>query len=120
MKKKVLFLTALLLFVLTVPAYAVQPRLIRVVPSISFSNSNATCTATIIANNSTDEIEVYVEVWEEDALHASWSDEGTGSLTTSRTVSAYRGRGYTLKVYATVNGDALDVASTYKRCPWSS
>lgn len=119
MRKKVLFLTALLLFVLTVPAYAVQPRITMVTPSISFSNSKATCTATIAAG-STDEIEVYVEVWEEDALHASWSDEGTGSLTTSRTVSAYRGRGYTVKVYATVNGDALDVVSTYKRCPWSS
>ncbi len=118
MKKKACLLAAVLFIMLSVPAYAVQERQPMVFPSIAFDTSRATFSVTVDAENNADEISVAVEVWEDDTLKTSWSEEGSGALTTAKTVSAVRGRSYTLKAYATINGRELPVASTFKRCPW--
>lgn len=116
MKRKMVVILAVLTFVLTIPAFAAQERSPAVMPSLSFNGTTATCTASVYGDYTTDEIEVDVELWQGKTLVNSWSDEGTEYVDSVRKATVAKGKEYTLKVYATINGRDLPMAYITKTC----
>ena len=117
MKKRMALLLVVLAMMLTVPAFAVQMRSAGVYPHLSFNGTTATCVVTVEGENSTDRIEVDVELWEGGVRKNTWSASGTEYIEFVRTAGVTSGRTYTLKAYATVNDRDLPMSYVTKRCP---
>lgn len=116
MKKRFLLVVTVLAVILTTSAYALQGRSADVLPSISFSGTKATCSVSVMGDYATDKIEVDVELWQGSTLVQSWSDQGTEYVDSVRTVSVTKGKVYTLKAYAAINGTDLPMAYITKTC----
>ena len=116
MKRKMVVIFAVLTFILTIPAFAMQERSPAVMPSLSFNGTTATCTVSVYGDYTTDEIEVDVELWQGKTLVKSWSDEGTEYVDSVRNATVTKGKEYTLKAYATINGRDLPMAYITKTC----
>jgi len=117
MKKRMGLLLVILAMMLTVPAFAAQLRSAAVYPNLSFNGTTATCMVSVEGERATDRIEVDMELWEGNVRKNMWSTSGTEYIEFERTASVTRGRTYTLKAYATVNGRDLPMSSVTKTCP---
>ena len=113
------FLAVLLVVLLAFPinAQAVMPRVISAAPSISYNGTTATCSATIIANSSTDTIQATLTLYHGTSITTRWTASGQGYLHTSRDVVVIRGWTYRLEVEYTVNGKQMTTAMVEKECP---
>lgn len=109
-KHKTVVILAVLIFVLTIPASAAQERSPAVMPSLTFNGATATCTVSVYGDYTTDKIEVNVELWQDTTLIKSWSDEGEEYVDSVRRANVTKGKEYTLKAYATINGKDLPMA----------
>ena len=116
MKRKTVILMAVLALVLVIPAYAVSARAVRVLPSLVFDGTTATCTVKITGNSTSDKITATIELTQGGKIVESWTESGTGTLKFEDTVEVSKGKTYTLSVDATVNGRNLPTASTSKTC----
>ena len=116
MKKRLFLILTVLACVLATTAYATQERAADVLPSLSFSGTRATCYVSVMGDYDTDEIEVDVELWQGSTRVASWSDSGDGYVDSVRTVTVTKGKAYTLKAYATINGVDLPMAYITRTC----
>lgn len=117
MKKRMALILIALAMMLTVPAFAVQMRSAGVYPHLSFNGTTATCVVAVEGENSTDSIEVDVELWESGVRKDTWSASGVEYIELVRMASVTSGSTYTLKAYATVNGRDLPMSYVTKRCP---
>lgn len=113
MKKRIFAGLILMAVLLTIPAYATYQRATRIVPSISFSGTTATCSVLITGDNLSDEISATITLKQGTSTIASWSENATGYLNFKGTASATAGKTYTLTVAANVNGTALSTVSVY-------
>lgn len=101
---------------LAVPVSA-TPRAKRVVPSLNFSGTTATCKVQVIATSGSDSITADITLYEGSSCIESWTATGTGTLTFTDTVTVKSGKTYTLSVDAVVAGVAMDTAQISKTCP---
>ena len=113
------FLAVLLVVLLAFPinAQAAAPRAITAAPTISYSGTTATCTATIVAGNSTDAIQATLTLYHGTSITTRWTASGQGYLITSRDVAVIRGWTYRLEVEYFVNGQRMTTATVEKECP---
>lgn len=112
--KRIGSLFVLLLLLLTIPAYAVSPRLVDVMPNISFANNNATCTVEIYADKSSDRISAVMELWQGNQKISSWSSSSTGYLSITKTTRVTAKKTYKLVVDYSINGVSKTPVTIYR------
>ena len=114
MKKRVLALVLVVAILLASTAlaatYAVRPSV-----SLDFDGTTANCSCTV-RGESGDKIEVMMTLWQGSVLVYSWSDSGTTRVSMDKTKTVTKGKSYTLKVNASVNGEILDEVSVKGTC----
>lgn len=103
MKKRVLILSLVFALLLAIPAQAAT-NANRNDLTLSFSGSTANCTLVVRTENSDDEIEVTMQLWQDDLCRATWTADGSGYLRMSKTKTVTRGETYTLTANVTING----------------
>lgn len=113
MKKRIIAMAAVLVFLLATTANAAV-LVTKVTPSLTFSGTTANCSVTV--RDSGKEIEATVELWYGNTLIDSWSDSGTSRLTVSGSHTVTKGRTYTMKVAVTVDGSNVNVSPISKTC----
>jgi len=116
MKKRIVLLVLALSIILAIPAYAAATRNAINIPGLSFTGSTAVCTSMIIGPINAD-IEAEISLWDGNKCIESWSEDAVYRLNFRDTVSVTRGRTYTLKVDATIDGVKQDTVSTSAKCP---
>lgn len=114
MKKRVFLLFLAAVMLLAIPAYAVSPRTIDCIPDISFNGTEATCTATVTGDRTTDRISATMTLKRGPTVIDSWSDSASGYLKLTGTATVTRRTSYTLIVDATVNGVAQPTVTIYR------
>ena len=115
--KKWLFVMAVVMVVCsTFSSLAASPRIVSIVPKLTFSGTLANCSATVIANSSADEIEITVKLWQGTTCLKTWSDSGNGYLSFKETKTVTSGKTYKLTVDATINGAKQSTASVSAKC----
>lgn len=118
MKKRLASIGLLIVMVLglTVSAYAAGERL-STAPSLTFSGTTATCTATITSSGK--KINATMALYQGGTLVGGpWSGSGTGSFTfPKKTCRIEHGKTYTLKVYGTAGGDSFTMPTYTKTAP---
>ena len=102
------------MFMMCVSAYAVEPRITTVKPTLSFSGTTANCK--VIISSPGDDIEATMELWNGNTLVDSWSDEGTTALTITGSCRVTKGVTYTLKVNGTVDGRTFNSSPLSGTC----
>lgn len=103
-KKRLIPLVFVLALLLAVPAYAASPRVITILPAISFDDTTANCRVSFSANHGTDRVEADIALWDGSTCIADWDASGTGYLLFSNSAQVTRGRTYELTVDVTING----------------
>lgn len=117
MRKKIIVIVMLLILVFSSSANALEVMTISKAPTLTFNNGVATCKSTINANLASDTISISMKLYAGKTCIKSWTAEGTGAITISKTKSVTSGTTYTLKVIATVNGVTQPAQSVTKTCP---
>ena len=116
MRKIAMSLTAIMVLLLSMTAYAAMPRYIRIYPTLNFDGTTANCSAIVIADNSNDEIEATIKLWQGSICVATWPEDGTGNIIFSDTATVTKGKTYNLTVDVIINGVAQPQASASAKC----
>lgn len=116
MKFRIVLLSILMSLSLAVPSNAVQMRAPIASAALGFKGTTAQCSATIYADASSDKISAEMTLWDGSTCLETWEQEGTDSIRFSETATVVRGKSYTLKVDATVNGKSIPIPPTTKTC----
>ena len=105
-KKRLIPLIFILSVLLAVPAYAASasPRIITILPALSFDGTTANCRVSVSANHGTDRVEADIALWDGATCIANWDASGTGYLLFSNSTQVTRGRTYELTVDVTIDG----------------
>ncbi len=103
MKKRIFSFFLVLALVLAIPVYA-EARKATLLVSLAFDGTTANCSASAIADRSADKIDMTIELYQGNTKVTSWEKSGSGSLNFRDTAKVTKGKTYTLKVYATING----------------
>jgi len=109
-----LSLVLMLIFSLSVSAFAAS-KASPIFPTLSFRGTSATCSVTI-SKNTNDEIEATISLWNGSNCVDSWSVEGTTYLRFEETATVTRGKTYTLKVDAVIDGISYPTVSVSGKC----
>ena len=117
MKRRIVPLILFLAMLLSVPAYAASPRVITILPAISFDGTTANCRVSVSANRVTDHIEADIALWDGSICVADWDASGTGYLLFSNSAQVEKGRTYELTVDVTINGTNCRPVSVEGICP---
>lgn len=105
MKKRYFMLAILLVFCLfPISTQAVEMRVVRAIPSLSFDGTTAQCYASCKGGNSTDTVDATITLYQGSTYLDSWSDSGKGSLSVSGEYKVQRGKTYKLVLSYSVNG----------------
>lgn len=116
MKKRIIPLVLLLAMLLSLPAYAVSPRVMTILPAISFNGTTANCRVSVSADRSTDQISAVIQLWNGSTRIARWTDSGTGYLLFSNSATVSKGKTYELTVDVKINGVSKPQVSIEGTC----
>ena len=118
MKKRIIPLVLLLAMLLSLPAYAVSPRVMTILPAISFDGTTANCrvSVSVSADRSTDQISAVIQLWNGSTRIARWTDSGTGYLLFSNSATVSKGKTYELTVDVKINGVSKPQVSIEGTC----
>lgn len=114
MKKKLCAILVLILFVMTITANAVQPRVINPTLSLSFSGTTANCSG--LLSSVGDKIDVELQLWQGNKMIASWPASGTSAVSASGTCSVTKGKTYSLLFAGTIDGATFSSQPLTKAC----
>lgn len=114
MVKRIGSLVVLLALILAIPAYAASPRLVDVLPDITFANNNATCTVEIYADRSNDQVNATMELWQGNQRIDSWNDSDLGYLFMEESVRVEANKTYKLVVNYSINGITKTPVTIYR------
>ena len=107
----------LLLLSLSVSAQAAELRSIRIKPELYFSETTATCSVSLKANNVNDKVEATLTLYQGDNYIDSWSKSGTGRVFISESCEVESGKSYTLVLDYSISGIAQIPITTIGICP---
>lgn len=107
MKKLAIFLAILLVFCVPLEVTAAS-RIIQAKPKLTFSGTTATCTVTILADKTTDHLEVTMWLMDGTTCVASWHSAGDGYVIMNKTATVTAGRTYKLVVEVFESGKTHD------------
>ena len=105
-KISLLLAVVMLVTALAAPAMAVEPRIVTIIPELTFDGNIATCNVSMVANTTSDELEATVRLYRGTTLVATWYAEGNGYIFFSKTKPVIQGYTYKLTVDLTINGEA--------------
>lgn len=114
MKRQVIGMTVVLLFMLTVTTNAVQMRALTPRVTLSFSGTTANCSATV--TDAGKKLDITLELWHGNDLVDSWSATGDGMVFVQGSCGVVKGETYTLIVTGTADGKAFSSAPFSKTC----
>lgn len=119
MKKRfsAFFLICALLLCLVATSYGVQERVPTRNTRLSFSGTTAYCYAYCEADLTTDKVVANVMLYQGSNVVASWSAQGTGSVTISESVPVKKGCEYTMSLTWSVAGQWQRSVFTKGTCP---
>ena len=109
-------LVLLLAMLLSLPAYAASPRVMTILPAISFDGTTANCRVSVSADRSTDQISAVIQLWNGSTRIARWTDSGTGYLLFSNSATVSKGKTYELTVDVKINGVSKPQVSIEGTC----
>ncbi len=104
MKKKTILLFLAILMVLSVSVSAAVARNTFIMPDLSFSNGNANCVLSVVADDTSDTITAEIRLYRGIFRVKKWEAEDVGILEFRETTSAATGATYTMEVDVTVGG----------------
>ena len=107
MRKVALFL-AIVIVVSTPLTVFTNPRVMQIVPSLTFNGTKAICEVTVSGDATTDYIVATMTLMRANNLEARWQASGYGYVYMSKQDSVIAGRTYKLLIEVTVNGVAKD------------
>ena len=116
MKKRIIPLILLLAMLLSLSAYAASPRVMTILPAISFDGTTANCRVSVSADRSTDQISAVIQLWNGSTRIARWTDSGTGYLLFSNSATVSKGKTYELTVDVKINGVSKPQVSIEGTC----
>lgn len=116
MKKLALLLTIVLIFGLSVTAYAASPKLINVMPEMTFSGTTANCVVAVTGDYATDDIDVVIKLWRGSTCLRTWYASGEGYVFWDDTATVSKGKTYTLTVDVTINNTSKPRVSISGTC----
>ena len=118
MKKRILIFLIVVSLCASMPinAFANSPRGIAIIPNLTFSGTTANCSVNVIGNNSTDEIEAEIKLWDGTQCLKTWTVSAMGYLVFGDTYSVSRNREYTLTVTVEINDIQQGSHSVSRRC----
>lgn len=118
MRKKIISLSLVLVFLLCIAAQASGPQKAPTAkPELSFENTTATCAATIRGDRPQDKIVATARLWAGSTCLKTWNRSGINFLFIKEKATITRGKTYTLTVDYTVNGIKQPQRSVTKTCP---
>lgn len=117
MKKRMILLIAMIVFVLTMSVQAAEMRAISGKPILSFSGTTAYCSAVCTGEESRDRVCATLTLYQGSTYVDSWSGSGKGRISVSGNSTVKRGRSYTLTLTYSVNGTKKQSVSTRATCP---
>ena len=97
-------------------AYAASPRVMTILPAISFDGTTANCRVSVSADRSTDQISAVIQLWNGSTRIARWTDSGTGYLLFSNSATVSKGKTYELTVDVKINGVSKPQVSIEGTC----
>lgn len=100
--------------ILSVSVNAASTRAIMVAPEITFTGTEAKCTARITANNSSDNISATMELWCGNVLIDRWSGNGQWTLKLTKYADVEMNKTYKLVVNYSVNNKVQTPVSISK------
>lgn len=119
MKKTLCTLIALLILfgsVLPFSAQAAEPRVLSIVPALSFSGTTANCQLNVNTDYATNNIYATIKLWNGSSCVAIWGASGTGHLNFYANRTVVKGNTYTLTADVTINGVAEPQISITRTC----
>ena len=116
LKKRIIPLILLLAMLLSLSAYAASPRVMTILPAISFDGTTANCRVSVSADRSTDQISAVIQLWNGSTRIARWTDSGTGYLLFSNSATVSKGKTYELTVDVKINGVSKPQVSIEGTC----
>ena len=115
-RKRIVTNQLLLAMLLSLPAYAASPRVMTILPAISFDGTTANCRVSVSADRSTDQISAVIQLWNGSTRIARWTDSGTGYLLFSNSATVSKGKTYELTVDVKINGVSKPQVSIEGTC----
>ena len=114
MRGKLVSTILLFVFILAMPAQAVETRSVTTVPSLAINGTVATCSAICRSGDSSDAISVTLSLWRGTTLVARWTASGSTLVTISEQCTVLTGQTYTLVLDYSINGIAQTPISVSK------
>ena len=105
-----------LMGVLFVQAMAIAPLSVTSKPNLSFDGTTAVCSAVCRGENSNDEVDVTLTLYQGRNEICSGSDSGTGRVSVSGECQVVSGKSYKLMLEYSINGKTM-TSSTSGVCP---
>ena len=114
--EKTNYSTYTIAMLLSLSAYAASPRVMTILPAISFDGTTANCRVSVSADRSTDQISAVIQLWNGSTRIARWTDSGTGYLLFSNSATVSKGKTYELTVDVKINGVSKPQVSIEGTC----
>ncbi len=115
MKKRMLAMLLAVVLLFTASVSAVEMRAARVSANLDFDGTTALCSCSVRGETG-DKIEVTMTLWQGSVLLYAWSDSGTTRVSMAKEKAVTKGKTYTLKVNASVNGKIIGEESDKGTC----
>lgn len=117
MKKRILPLALLLVFLFSISAQAVEPYALAAKPSMSFSGTPVSCSASCKGDSASDSVSATLTLYQGSTKIDSWSGSGKYRVFLSGDSAVKKGKEYKLVLTWSVNGKAQPSTSTTQTCP---
>ena len=115
MRKRVFALTLILVFLLSMTAYAAEPKNIApIYPSLSFSGTTANCSVSVTEAGA--DISVTLTLYRGWSVIGSWSGSGEDYVKVSGSAAVKDGLEYRLVATGTIDGVAFTSAEVVGTC----
>lgn len=115
MRKVALLMAIILVFSMPL-SVAATPRALKIYPRLDFDRGTATCETEVIGNNSSEFIQVTMELKYDSSVVDSWYSEGYGYIYMQGDTRVVKGRTYDLVVSVIINGVAQTPVSIQGTC----
>lgn len=116
MKKRIFAAILLVALVLSMTAYAVEPRSKSIVPSLTFSGKTANCGVDIVSTNTSDSISATIKLCRGTEVLETWYESGDGYIFFSDTYTVDKTGTYKLTADVTINGTTYPTVSKTATC----
>jgi hypothetical protein len=116
-KKRIFALVGLLLLMLTMTAYAIEPYMYGQAPVLTFNGTTANCYAECKSTDNADTVKATLTLYQGKTYVDSWSGSGKGHALIAGNCTVKKGKSYTLTLTYSINGTAQPSVSATATCP---